>query len=49
MNDEDWDIILNALDRYMKMYDIIQGKKADFYRDKNAIEKLQRYINVGLG
>jgi hypothetical protein len=49
MNEEDWDVILNALDRYMKCYDIINGKKEDFWRDKNAIEKLHRYLHVGLG
>jgi len=49
MEDEEWDIILAALDKYMKLYDLVQGDRKDFYRDRDAIQKLQKYINVGLG
>lgn len=49
MNEDEWEAILNALEKYMKLYDLVQGSKEDFWRDKNAIDKLHRYIHVGLG
>lgn len=44
MESKDWEIILNALDRYMSIYNVIKGEKEAFWRDKNTIEKFRKYL-----
>jgi hypothetical protein len=44
MESKDWELILNALDRYMSIYNVIKGEKEAFWRDKNTIEKFRKYL-----